>query len=641
MNRTAFEQVALEWHHEKYVVLTRAQPARADEVAAWLRNHLFPFMTAHGCTSGEQVTRQVFIGFQDWVADPSRVDLGPAPENPGEMLTVAQAVERSGVSTSSVKRRLRDGGFPNAVQEERRWLIPAGDLHAAGLLGGPLRRGPRSLPKNHQQQSEMRKVLADVLAFGQDLGRWTLQFDPAAVPLKLRQTPQAQRRQLSLTQAAEVAGRLHVVHQFALWLMRILGLRKSEAYGLHVGDIHHVDGRMFLFVHQQGGRRLKQFAADGSIIVDDFKPRLKTTTSVRMLLVPRPLETLIDLVVSVFHTVDDEVQEGHRLIPGLRTDHIGGGGSFGTALRDAAAACRINVSLDPDEFLGMLPKDLRADLITDLASEDVAAPVRKRYAGHIAGDDVHDRRYVRPTATQVRKQLAAATAMEELIDVELGGDLMVPTPVSCTTANQPALAARKQQVDAGLLAAGWLRDHVDAQGRPMLTSEQVADMFGVSLVNVRQWARDQRTACVFDGQRYLFDRQQMVELARDLAGYISVRDLSAELGFADPHHLRHRMRLKGIEPCEALPGMLQMLTPADADCLRASVAVERQTRDRCATFEECARVLQVSVGLVPALVDGGLLRLDGTTRSRQALVTRESLQALAERSVIGGRGRAS
>ena len=211
MNRTAFEQVALEWHHEKYVVLTRAQPARADEVAAWLRNHLFPFMTAHGCTSGEQVTRQVFIGFQDWVADPSRVDLGPAPADPGEMLTVAQAVERSGVSTSSVKRRLRDGGFPNAVQEERRWLIPAGDLHAAGLLGGPLRRGPRSLPKNHQQQSEMRKVLADILAFGQDMGRWTLQFDPAAVPLKLRQTPQAQRRQLSLKEAAEVAGRLHVV----------------------------------------------------------------------------------------------------------------------------------------------------------------------------------------------------------------------------------------------------------------------------------------------------------------------------------------------------------------------------------------------------------------------------------------------
>ena len=165
MKRTAFEQVALEWHHEKYVVLTRSQPARADEVAAWLRNHLFPFMAAHGCTSGEQVTRQMFIGFQDWVADPSRVDLGPAPENPGEMLTVAQAVARSGVSTSSVKRRLRSGGFPNAVQEARRWLIPAGDLHAAGLLGGPLRRGPRSLPKNHQQQSEMRKVLADILAF--------------------------------------------------------------------------------------------------------------------------------------------------------------------------------------------------------------------------------------------------------------------------------------------------------------------------------------------------------------------------------------------------------------------------------------------------------------------------------------------
>ena len=642
MNRTAFEQVAYEWHHEKYVVLTRAQPARADEVAAWLRNHLFPFMDAHDCTSGEQVTRQMFLGFQDWVADPARVDSGPAPANPDEMLTVGQAVQRTGVSASSVKRRLRTGGFPNAVQQpDRRWLIPMGDLHSAGLLGAPLRRGPRSLPKNHQQQAEMRKVLADILAFGQDLGRWTLQFDPSTVPLKLHQTPQPLRRQLTLREAAAVAGRLHVVHQFALWLMRILGLRKSEAYGLQVGDIQRVDGRMFLFVRRQGGRRLKQFAEDGSVITGNFKPRLKTSTSVRMLLVPRPMETMIDLVVSVFHTVDGMVQENHRLIPGLRAGDVGGGNSFGIALREAAFACSINVSLDPDAYLGMLPKDLRADLITDLASEDVAASVRKRYAGHIAGDDVHDRRYVRATATQVRKQLAAAEAMEELIDVELDGVLMVPTAMSCTTANQPALAARKQQVDGGLVAAGWLRNHVDGQGRPMLTSEQVADMFGVSLAKVRQWAREERAVCTFDGQRYLFNMKAMVELARDLAGYVSVRDLTAELGLADAHHLRYRMQREGIEPCSALPGMLQMLTPADAQRLRELVGREQQTRARCATFEEAAQVLQVSAGLIPVLVDGGLLTLDAQTHAGQAMVTRESLQALAERSVIGGRGRAS
>jgi len=318
-SQTLLEQVALQWHHERYVLLRRAQPGRCDQVLAWLTNHIVPFMTAYAAESGADLTRDQFMGFQDWVGNPDRVDLGPAPDNPQQTVTVAQAITLTGVGLSTIKRRLKDGKFPNAVQAaDRSWAIPMGDLHAASLLNGTaLRRGPSALPTNHQQQAEMRKALQDVL-------------------LKRNHKPAPQRRQLTLGEAAQVAGHLHVVHQFALWLMRILGLRKSEAYGLQVRDVTWVEGRMFLFVRRQGGRLLKQDAPDGSIIAAPFKNRLKTEQSLRMLLVPRPLERLISVVIDVFHTQEGIVQERNRLIPGLREADIGGGNAFGTALRRAA-----------------------------------------------------------------------------------------------------------------------------------------------------------------------------------------------------------------------------------------------------------------------------------------------------------------
>ncbi len=46
-SQTLLEQVALQWHHERYVLLRRAQPGRCDQVLAWLTNHIVPFMTAY------------------------------------------------------------------------------------------------------------------------------------------------------------------------------------------------------------------------------------------------------------------------------------------------------------------------------------------------------------------------------------------------------------------------------------------------------------------------------------------------------------------------------------------------------------------------------------------------------------------
>ena len=188
--QTLFEQVALQWHHERYVLLRRAQPGRCDQVLAWLTNHIVPFMTAHAADSGGDLTRDEFMGFQDWVGNPDRVDLGPAPANPHHTVTVAQAITLTGAAPSTIKRRLKDGKLPNAVQApDRSWAIPMGDLHTAGLLNGSrLRRGPSALPTNHQQQAEIRKALQDVLLDGQERGRWILQVRCCVTMARPRRT---------------------------------------------------------------------------------------------------------------------------------------------------------------------------------------------------------------------------------------------------------------------------------------------------------------------------------------------------------------------------------------------------------------------------------------------------------------------
>jgi hypothetical protein len=63
----------------------------------------------------------------------------PTLERP--TFTVGEVVDRCGVSKSTVKRRLREGAFPGAFQEDPAsaqspWRIPVEDLLAAGLNPG-------------------------------------------------------------------------------------------------------------------------------------------------------------------------------------------------------------------------------------------------------------------------------------------------------------------------------------------------------------------------------------------------------------------------------------------------------------------------------------------------------------------------
>lgn len=59
------------------------------------------------------------------------------PGSPRPSWSIQQAARECGVSVATIRRRIKDGSLPNAVQGARgAWTIPVTDLIAAGLNPG-------------------------------------------------------------------------------------------------------------------------------------------------------------------------------------------------------------------------------------------------------------------------------------------------------------------------------------------------------------------------------------------------------------------------------------------------------------------------------------------------------------------------
>ena len=94
------------------------------------------------------------------------------------MLTVKEAVDATQTSESTVKRRLRAGAFPNAVQTaDGKWMIPLGDLSAAGLRPGKMSKPdpvtpPADLARElAAENAELRQRLAVAEALASERNR--------------------------------------------------------------------------------------------------------------------------------------------------------------------------------------------------------------------------------------------------------------------------------------------------------------------------------------------------------------------------------------------------------------------------------------------------------------------------------------
>src|SRR4051794_27527359 len=148
-------------------------------------------------------------------------------------------------------------------------------------------------------------IFKEVCLFAEDHGVDVPQ-DRKSLPMHRSTAEKKPKREpVSISRCADIASRLHVVHQLALWLMRMLGLRISEAFGIRVGSIiDRGPGKPgIVLIKEQGGRKIKERKpGELHITVADHTVVLKTQNSYRVLVVPVAMMDLVREVIAVFHT---------------------------------------------------------------------------------------------------------------------------------------------------------------------------------------------------------------------------------------------------------------------------------------------------------------------------------------------------
>ena len=547
------------WHAERYVALERADAGRAADVMADLELHVFPaFEDLLGCDVEAGRARVI-----DWV----RVMAGKQPMDPSFAY-----------------------------------------------------RPPRAHRYARQTVANLVWLLTEILDHARELGHEVPRYTAGVRALEPAGRPRRKAVFVPIEGTLEVARHLHVVHQVVLWLLRIGGLRISEAYGLLVANfVVDEDGAGFLAVEAQGGKTFFVRDDEGTVRRVRRKEEGKTDAAYRLVALAPPLTALLQVVVAAFHTrPDGTIDMGARLVPGIRAED-GGQEGFRSALAKAAAAT--GAPDDPDAY-SLVPHALRKGFATDLGWDpDVSDLLARRLMGHVGGSDVFALVYC--LDTRLRQHLAAgARAMAERI-AEAGADsLMVPTtlrPVYGTQVDPGRLA----RADAVLEEAGW---QVVRDGGLVDVAEAAA-MLGRAESSTRRLMGTAIPAVKGERGEWLASLDDVLAFRERCSGYELLADVAEAAGLTY-HQAYQLMGRLGIEPGKDARSRTLLLT--DKDARRIAEEVERLAalRARAMPITEAAAELGVAVTTARSYIRLGLLVADDESDPRgTSYVTLASVEA--------------
>lgn len=571
----------------------------------------------------------------------------PKHENPDAVGTIedARALLASAghpCSPSRFKRALKAGRIQPVGKRGPAHLYRFGDLFRpeARLATSAQSDGARY---SHSTLQDVRRTFQAVLAYAESEGI-PLQPQVRAAQLPKNTVRKITTRAMTLEETRQVAARLHVVHQLVLWLLRLLGLRVSEAYGLLVEDVVDAgEGRPgFLTVQSQGGRTFNRRGPDGETLTTDHVDDTKAD-SWRILVVPAPLMDLIRVVIDVFHTgPDGHLRMKARLVPGLQADGKAGQSAFRNALTGAAAAQGLNMRLDDTNLRaqqGMVtvaptPQSMRQSFATALQAGREAVENIRAYMGHRRGTEVIHEHYILEDI-EMKPQRDVAAAMTKQIATHLPDGLMVPTATSCTTRRQPALARRAAEVDAKLIDLGWFVERgSDGDRIPVV---QAAELRGVATAQILDDIRNGRLRGTKTprrdqaGFRYLVDVEEVLRMADQLGAGSSMRKLADELG--EPYDkIRQYINRHHALSCEPREGRRDHHMPDEvANQVRSYFLAQRALAERAIRMPEAAKQLGISVASIKTLIKYKELEEDGRFHGDVQSVTRASLERYLQR----------
>lgn len=632
--------VAKAWMNAAYEDLRRGGPDRAERVRRIVDGYLVPWFAPRTAT----ISELSYLMAHEWVLHligrqqanaPSTAQAGQSLRTQADAeateLSLAEAARAAGVSVPTVRRRWRDGRLPGAYRDVHGQIrVPVAALSAIATK----QRQPTGLSRSYVADALW--VLRQVLAFARANGRFPAGFDPtegleapAPDPAAARtRAPRAQPRPLTLPECARVAAHLHPVHQTVFWLQRIMGLRISEAYGILVSDVVDLGGNGMLAVQGQGGRTFNVRDDHGKIVAVPHKQTTKTAAGSRVLVVPEKMMELFRVVIEAFHTDPDtgEVDASARLVPGIHVvDRAGQAGYIGALEESTAAEGLGTAALGFRVSSHLLRKSLATDLAWEAGIED---PIRRRFMGHRAGDDVFGRIYTLDHP-EVAPLVKVAAMLDDKIATSIA-TLLIPTTRTIYWGRANPLAARDEHVKVVLGAAGWLVDPGDPND-PLCDAQRVADELGIAVMTARRWMADGIVAStVFPDQRGVprrFARLSAVWTCRDrLAERVLLPDLAEQLGLRY-HELYNMVRRLDLH-LDLYPGTREYQVTSDAAA--ALSAEHNRVRDlhrRSMKLAAAARQLKVVISTAGLLVRQGDLDLDPDTDSSGAkFVTRASVE---------------
>ena len=449
-----FDKVADAFLVHHYDRQRSGQPERRAAVVAVIDNDLKPFLAGHQVSAIEAITHELVgklaahLAALDAAADEPQPEAWPELNGRTE-ITLTEAAALPGTSRSTVKRWHTGGLLPSWHQDQLdgQVRIRVDELRAAhgrareAVTG---RKGNQATTARNKL-NVLKMILNFAEANGIELTGKPMQgisaVHPEGASPRRSKNPHA-----PLSLFGRIAAHLPVVHQLTMWLERLLGVRISEGFGPHVGDVLDFGPELggAIVLDRQGGKPFL-VRVGGQIVVADEKDRMKNDVSNRVIRLPRQVMRMIRVVIEAFHTdpVTGEVDLEARLIPGLRTADRSGQSAHREALKTAIAAAEIDTGL----YGTITPHELRAYLATDLKDAGVDPVLARRYIGHAAGEDVHATAYLRDPARaeeDLRAWLPVTHAIEALIDDQLGGGLLVPTGQRETFGRGDPLRARQQ-----------------------------------------------------------------------------------------------------------------------------------------------------------------------------------------------------
>lgn len=636
---TDFRAMADAWHAERYDELRRGKHDRATTTLGHIKR-IAAFMDERGLVLETMVRDEV----KSLQATLTRSTTGvtvqvPYGVDPTRLVTMSEAVELDGMaSKSTLKRRKAEGKLVPVDRSAAVHHFLVADLYKEDILGpdGELRRGPRTNGSLSQDvANDVMWVFEEVSKYACDHGVDVPQ-DRSSLAMHLTdKAPNAERQPVSLTRCADIASRLHLVHQLALWLMRILGLRISEAYGIRVYDVLDQGAGQYgaVAVKAQGGKKFSQTAPDGTKVTRDNKDNLKTANSKRVLVVPPVLMDFIRIVIAVFHTdADGVIRQDARLVPGLKRRDAGGQAAFRKALADAAEAAHVDCTPEEDvidQVFSCTPHDMRRTILSDLDRLEVKDSHTRRFAGHLAGTAVLHRSYLLDDP-KLRPAKSIAVLIQRELTTNLPVGLVVPTTVRCTTRNQGYLALDARRIDAELAERGSLVLMTDEGGEPLIGTAEAAQLWDVTPKTARLWMAEGRVPSIPWGGRGTGQERRVrlsdaMALRERLSTQITLVRLAEEVE-TSYHTVYQFVRAQGLE-LEAWGERDFIVPPATIARLREHYAHQSELHRRAVPYSVAATTLGTTVTAVEHLVVNGTLDKDERAHDGRRMVTRESLAA--------------